>query len=138
MPLEVLAGPAYIGEFGYCAAIPRVIEPDKLKTRVAVKTFEESIRGLNPVSVKFTKLILELEWEKRKKTAYSISRYGCYYMKSFICGFTSIHIDAMYGMCPAVGNTQNKIYMLRVSVALSSPAQSKSGSITPVRSRIGR
>ncbi|KAJ5593956.1 uncharacterized protein N7459_000164 [Penicillium hispanicum] len=47
IPLEVLGGPAYLDEFGYCAGVPGVIEPAQLKSRVQVRTFEESIQGLD-------------------------------------------------------------------------------------------
>ncbi|CAL5869773.1 uncharacterized protein PFLUO_LOCUS4003 [Penicillium psychrofluorescens] len=47
MPLEVLNGPAFVDEFGYCGGIDGVIEPAQLKAKVGVKTFEESIRGLD-------------------------------------------------------------------------------------------
>ncbi|KAJ5805199.1 hypothetical protein N7474_011086 [Penicillium riverlandense] len=47
VPLEVLYGPAFVDEFGYCGGIDGVIEPAQLKAKVNVKTFEESIRGLD-------------------------------------------------------------------------------------------
>ncbi|KAJ5622441.1 hypothetical protein N7528_005673 [Penicillium herquei] len=47
VPIEVLGGPAYLNEFDYCAGVPNVIEPCQLKSRVAVRSFEESLRGLD-------------------------------------------------------------------------------------------
>ncbi|KAJ6015364.1 hypothetical protein N7540_009955 [Penicillium herquei] len=46
VPIEVLGAPAYLDEFGYCAGLSNVIEPSQLKSRVAVRSFEESLRGL--------------------------------------------------------------------------------------------
>ncbi|KAJ5291020.1 hypothetical protein N7478_000271 [Penicillium angulare] len=47
VPIEVLGGPAFLNEFDYCAGVSGVIEPAQLKSRVNVKTFEESLRGLS-------------------------------------------------------------------------------------------
>jgi hypothetical protein len=47
VPLEVLYGPAFIDEFGYCGGVDGVIEPAQLKAMVNVKTFEESLRGMD-------------------------------------------------------------------------------------------
>ncbi|KAJ5097686.1 hypothetical protein N7456_008407 [Penicillium angulare] len=47
VPIEVLGGPAFLNEFDYCAGISDVIEPAQLKSRVNVKSFEESLRGLS-------------------------------------------------------------------------------------------
>ncbi|KAJ5719891.1 hypothetical protein N7493_006769 [Penicillium malachiteum] len=47
VPIEVLGGPAYLDEFDYCAGVPNVIEPSQLKSRVAVRSFEESLIGLD-------------------------------------------------------------------------------------------
>lgn len=47
VPIEVLGGPAFIDEFDYCAGVEGVIEPAQLKSRVSVKSFEESLRTLD-------------------------------------------------------------------------------------------
>lgn len=47
VPIEVLGGPAFLDEFDYCAGISGVIEPAQLKSRVDVKSFEESLRGMD-------------------------------------------------------------------------------------------
>ncbi|KAJ5731467.1 uncharacterized protein N7483_005975 [Penicillium malachiteum] len=46
VPIEVLGAPAYLDDFSYCAGVSNVIEPSQLKSRVAVRSFEESLRGL--------------------------------------------------------------------------------------------
>lgn len=40
IPLEILHGPAFISEYGYCADLENVIEPDQLKNRVGHQSFE--------------------------------------------------------------------------------------------------
>ncbi|CAG8101589.1 unnamed protein product [Penicillium olsonii] len=45
IPVEVLSGPAFVDEFGYCAGLENVIEPAQLKSRVQVKGFEEWLQG---------------------------------------------------------------------------------------------
>ncbi|CAI7641256.1 unnamed protein product [Penicillium pancosmium] len=40
VPLEVLMGAAYLGDYSYCAGVPNVIEPAQLKTRIETQTFE--------------------------------------------------------------------------------------------------
>ncbi|KAJ5397887.1 hypothetical protein N7509_006000 [Penicillium cosmopolitanum] len=40
VPLEILMGAAYLGEYSYCAGVPNVIEPAQLKTRIETQTFE--------------------------------------------------------------------------------------------------
>ncbi|KAJ5708466.1 hypothetical protein N7488_008267 [Penicillium malachiteum] len=47
VPIEFLGGPGYLNEFDYCAGAPNFIEPCQLKSRVAVRSFEESLRGLD-------------------------------------------------------------------------------------------
>ncbi|KAJ5898272.1 hypothetical protein N7504_008560 [Penicillium tannophilum] len=47
VPIEFLGGPAFLGEYGYCAGISGVIEPAQLRSRVDVKSFEESLKGLD-------------------------------------------------------------------------------------------
>ncbi|KAJ5637552.1 hypothetical protein N7490_007431 [Penicillium lividum] len=47
VPIEVLGGPAFLNEFDYCAGISGVIEPSQLKSRVDVKSFEESLRSMD-------------------------------------------------------------------------------------------
>lgn len=45
VPLEVLGGPAFIDEFGYCAGLESVVEPAQLKSHVQGKSFEEWLKG---------------------------------------------------------------------------------------------
>jgi NAD(P)-dependent dehydrogenase (short-subunit alcohol dehydrogenase family) len=40
IPLEILHGPAFIGEYSYCAGLENVIEPGQLKKRVQHQSFE--------------------------------------------------------------------------------------------------
>lgn len=40
VPVEILMGAAYLGEYSYCAGVPGVIEPAQLKTRVETQSFE--------------------------------------------------------------------------------------------------
>lgn len=40
IPLEILHGPAFISEYGYCAGLENVIEPSQLKNPVKHQTFE--------------------------------------------------------------------------------------------------
>ncbi|KAJ5527627.1 hypothetical protein N7513_011786 [Penicillium frequentans] len=47
VPMEALGGPAFLSEYDYCAGISGVIEPAQLKSRVDVKSFEESLKGLD-------------------------------------------------------------------------------------------
>ncbi|KAJ9158188.1 NAD(P)-binding protein [Coniochaeta hoffmannii] len=42
--LEILSGPAYLGEFDYCAGVEGVIEPPQLKNKVQTKPFEQWLR----------------------------------------------------------------------------------------------
>ncbi|KAJ5939613.1 hypothetical protein N7466_002747 [Penicillium verhagenii] len=47
VPIEVLGGPAFLNEFDYCAGVSGVIEPSQLKAPVDVKSFEDSLRGMD-------------------------------------------------------------------------------------------
>lgn len=40
IPVEILHGPAFISEYGYCAGLENVIEPSQLKNRVQHQSFE--------------------------------------------------------------------------------------------------
>ncbi|KAJ5361074.1 hypothetical protein N7541_001918 [Penicillium brevicompactum] len=44
IPVEVLCGPAFIEEFGYCAGLDNVVEPAQLKSQIQAKTFEEWLK----------------------------------------------------------------------------------------------
>ncbi|KAJ5379907.1 uncharacterized protein N7496_002335 [Penicillium cataractarum] len=44
IPLEVLHGPAFISEYGYCAGLENVIEPGQLKKRVQHQSFEDWLK----------------------------------------------------------------------------------------------
>lgn len=44
IPVEVLSGPAFIEEFGYCAGLENVVEPAQLKSQIQAKTFEEWLK----------------------------------------------------------------------------------------------
>ncbi|KAJ5351118.1 hypothetical protein N7452_000092 [Penicillium brevicompactum] len=45
IPVEVLSGPAFIEEFGYCAGLENVVEPAQLKSQIQAKTFEEWLKA---------------------------------------------------------------------------------------------
>ncbi|KAL2438855.1 hypothetical protein ABEF95_014501 [Exophiala dermatitidis] len=45
LPMEILLGGAYLGEFDYCAGVDGVIEPHQLKHKVQTKSFEEWLRA---------------------------------------------------------------------------------------------
>lgn len=47
IPIEVLGGPAFLNEYDYCAGISGVVEPAQLKSRVDVKSFEESLKDMD-------------------------------------------------------------------------------------------
>jgi hypothetical protein len=44
VPLEVLHGPAFISEYGYCAGLENVIEPGQLKKRLQHPSFEDWLK----------------------------------------------------------------------------------------------
>lgn len=44
IPLEILLGGAYLGEFDYCAGVEGIIEPHQLKNKVHTKSFEEWLK----------------------------------------------------------------------------------------------
>jgi NAD(P)-dependent dehydrogenase (short-subunit alcohol dehydrogenase family) len=44
IPLEVLLGAAYLGEFDYCAGVKGIIEPHQLKSKVRTKSFEQWLK----------------------------------------------------------------------------------------------
>ena len=48
LPLEFLDAPAFMEEFAYCAGLQNVIEPAQLKSRVGVRTVEDSLRRMEP------------------------------------------------------------------------------------------
>jgi uncharacterized protein YbjT (DUF2867 family) len=45
IPLEVLGGPAFIDEYGYCAGLENVVEPAQLKSSGKRTGFEEWLKG---------------------------------------------------------------------------------------------
>jgi hypothetical protein len=45
IPLEVLGGPAFVDEFGYCAGLQDIVEPAQLKSHVQAKGFEEWLKS---------------------------------------------------------------------------------------------
>lgn len=47
IPVEVLSGPAFIDEFGYCAGLENVVEPAQLKSRIQGNSFEEWLKHQN-------------------------------------------------------------------------------------------
>lgn len=51
IPVEVLSGPAFVDEFGYCAGLENVVEPAQLKSRVQGKSFEEWLKGQNVAEI---------------------------------------------------------------------------------------
>ncbi|KAJ5130894.1 uncharacterized protein N7515_006933 [Penicillium bovifimosum] len=51
IPLEVLGGPAFIDEFGYCAGLRNVIEPAQLKAHVQGPGFEEWLKGRDAMAL---------------------------------------------------------------------------------------
>ncbi|KAJ5864077.1 uncharacterized protein N7529_005993 [Penicillium soppii] len=51
IPLEVLGGPAFVDEFGYCAGLGNVVEPAQLKAQVQGKGFEEWLKGQDVVEL---------------------------------------------------------------------------------------
>ncbi|KAJ5081523.1 hypothetical protein NUU61_009787 [Penicillium alfredii] len=44
IPIEVLEGPAFVGEFGYCAGVSGVIEPGQLRSRVQKRRFDDWLK----------------------------------------------------------------------------------------------
>lgn len=44
IPLEILLGGAYLGEFDYCAGVEGVIEPHQLRNKVQTKSFEQWLK----------------------------------------------------------------------------------------------
>ncbi|KAJ5468449.1 hypothetical protein N7475_006201 [Penicillium sp. IBT 31633x] len=44
IPVEILGGPAFIDEFGYCAGLQNVVEPAQLKSRTQGPSFEEWLK----------------------------------------------------------------------------------------------
>ncbi|KAJ5582024.1 hypothetical protein N7535_000644 [Penicillium sp. DV-2018c] len=51
IPLEVLGGPAFIDEFGYCAGLRNVFEPAQLKSRVKGPGFEDWLKGQDAMAL---------------------------------------------------------------------------------------
>jgi len=47
IPMEMLAGPAFITEFGYMGGVEGFIEPGQLKTKVQTKSYGEWLAGRN-------------------------------------------------------------------------------------------
>ncbi|KAJ5774389.1 hypothetical protein N7457_009285 [Penicillium paradoxum] len=51
IPLEVLGGPAFIDEFGYCAGLQNVVEPTQLKSCTQGPSFEKWLEGQDPMNL---------------------------------------------------------------------------------------
>ncbi|OIW22862.1 NAD(P)-binding protein [Coniochaeta ligniaria NRRL 30616] len=53
IPLEILLGGAYLGEFDYCAGVEGIIEPHQLKNKVQTKSFEQWLKegGLKNMNI---------------------------------------------------------------------------------------